>query len=205
MPMPKNPNKSTIFTPAIAQMWAKMYCELYKRGVRAARLADDEGLCREYLEQTAQTGVWGEIGDRRLSDNAIDWQVTLNAVARDIACYTPLQNYMTNMGRFGSNYFSVALNIALDWERLGVADYLAYGSKCDLTLLDSAPKVRLTAKELVKIDNGMIQDLTQQMVRDRIITDGESGSKIALSKLHYDKFRIRISQLSRSRMREYFG
>lgn len=205
MTMPKNPDKDTIFPTSVALMWAKMFCGLYKRGVRSARLADDEGLCRQYLDDTAHTGVWGEIGDRRLSNNVIDWLVTLTAVARDLKCYAKMQRYFVNMGRYGSNYFSAALNVALDWERLGVEEYLRYGSRCDLNVFDGLQRPRLTEKGIIRLDNGRIQDITQQLIRDRITTDNESGDKLALQERHYNTFRIRISQLSSSRVKEYFG
>lgn len=205
MTKPKNPNKDTLFPRSVALMWVKMFMLCYRRGVNDAAQSADEGLCREYLEQTSQTCVWGELNDRRLSTDPIDWQVTLNAVGRDARMFQPLQRYFFNMGRYCSNYFSPAMVIALDWYRRGVSDYISSPASCSVTDFNMREKALWGRKGIENVDNGRIVDITQGMIRDRSITDSESGHKFAIRERHYAEFRRRIANASQTKMLSYYG
>lgn len=206
MTLPKNPNKETLFTAETARMWLRMFARLYKRGVQDAADLDDEGACKEYLEATARCNVWGELTDRRLSDDPIDWQVTLNVVSREMGAYQPFLRYFRNMGRYGSNWFSAALPCALDWYRKGIADYIANPGAHDMARFLAVDKPLWGKNKIEKLDNGRMVDITQGFIRERKITDSEAGDrKYALSDKQYTWFRQRIANASRSSFDRFYG
>ena len=206
MTLPKNPNKETLFSAETARMWLRMFARLYKKGVQDAADLDDEGACREYLEATAKTNVWGYVTDKRLSDDAIDWQVSLNVVSREMNSYQPFLRYFRNMGRFKSNYMSVALVMALDWYRQGVADYIANPNAHDMAQFLAVDKPLWGKSKIEKLDNSRMVDITQGFIRERKITDSEAeDKKYALTDKHYTWFRQRIANASLSKAQSYYG
>lgn len=203
---PKNKYKDTIFPIEVARIWIKMFSRLYKRGVSAAADLDDIGACKEYLEATAGVGVWGELTDERLSDDPIDWQVTLNVVSREIGAYTRVLNYFRNMGRYGSNYLSVAMIIALEWYRKGIEDYIAAPGAHNIAAFMDVERPLWGKKRIERMDYDRMIDVTQSIIRHRRIIDEESDNKrAALRDKHYIVFRQRISTASIGATYRYYG
>lgn len=206
MTLPRNINKVAYFTGETARMWIRMFAQLYKRGVQAAAELDDEGACREYLDATKESNVWGELTDRKLSHDPIDWQVILNIASREISSYQPILKYFSNMGRYASNWFSVALPCALDWYRMGIYDYIVAPREHDMAQFIAIDKPRWGKKKIEKLDIGRMVDMTQQIVRERMITDSEAkASRFTLTERQYIMFRYRIATASRLKFVSYYG
>lgn len=151
---------------AMAQQMVRMFDELYRQGVTDCIAADDEGLCREFLEATAEPGVYGLLTDSYYISPK-EWQLRLMVIAGRISLNSPMYRLFCRMGNYTTNYLGCFLPLASDFYRKGIKDALDYGHKFDATQFGIKTKVWLTDKGLKNVSGDAYKQEIQQMCFDR--------------------------------------
>lgn len=186
MTRPKRPEKDTALTRARAQMLLRLFMACYRRGVFEARQVNDEGLCREIIEQTSQTCVFGLVS-AKVKPDPIYWQLRINEIAEEARLYQQWDKYCRSMGRYGANYLSVAMVLCQCFVNLGMKHYLESPKACDFTLFKEQGRVWWTVSGIKKAHGSRIVEAAQNMCYDRIDIDAHGG-KGALREFHYKMF-----------------
>lgn len=175
----------------------------YRLGVNNAYQANDEGLCRAFIEKTSQPGMYGFITDD-YNVGVLEWQLRLTKEARLTSMFGSMYQYFGRMGRFGQNYLSVFLPIAQDFYNKGVQDYCAAPYACDMARFNSARRVWWSPKGLLNVKPREYVETIQLMCFDRQRRDSAyleenaadyKAQKVALRAQHYDWY-IRAVGLS---------
>lgn len=107
----------------------------YRKGISDAIAADDEGLCREYLEKTEPIGAFGFLGDDYLV-SWDEWCLRIIMQVRMTNWNGIMAQYLNRAGRYGSSYLSVFYVLIKLWLRMGVKDYLSNPKGCNKAVFD---------------------------------------------------------------------
>jgi hypothetical protein len=170
-------------------MFARLFCLCYKLGVNDAYALNDEGLCRQNIENTKRTGYFGRVGDD-IAHDALYWQLRLKDEVYRAGFYYPFDRYLLMMGRFGRNYLSVAIVIAQDFYNKGVADYCDHASSFDIEHFNATSRAFMMPKgNIQSISGNELIERIQLMtfVREHADTNGEAVTP--LKPHQYDLFR----------------
>lgn len=171
---------------------------VYRLGVEAAREVDDEGLAREFLERTEEPGVYGFFSDSPLYITWQEWSLRLMAKARSMSWNGGMVQFMTRLGRFGSNYLSCFLPCSMVFYRRGIEDYINAPGAVDFAIFQSKPRVWWTKKGLKPVNNSTWVDELQMISfdlerRDAEIWNSENATsakrRVALTQKQYELFR----------------
>lgn len=198
----------------MAQQMVRMFDGLYRQGVTDCISLEDEGRCREFLEATAEPGVYGLLTDDYYI-TPIEWQLRLQMIAGRISLKSPMYKLFCRMGNVVTNWLGCFLPLASDFYRKGIKDALNYGSKVDLAMLNSKTKVWITEKGLTNVDNHLYKQEIQQMCynrqrAERAFMDGykdirtskhqrigeNDARKRVRNPMHWEQFVVRISCLT---------
>ena len=155
-----------IFDKKMARQMVRMFDSLYRFGVSHCYSADDEGLCREFLEATYKPGVYGVIEDGYYI-SAREWQLRLQKLAGTISMKSPMYVLFGRMGNYLSNYLGCFMPLAQDFYNKGVSDYLSYGHKADMAIFNSKNRVWLTEKGIKRASDEDYKQAIQQYCYDR--------------------------------------
>lgn len=186
MTRPKRPDNDTAMTRQRAILLLRLFMACYKRGVTEAHQANDEGLCREVIEQTSQTCTFGLVSAKVKAD-PVYWQLRINDIADDAKLYLPWDRYCASMGRYGCNYLSVAMVLCQCFVNLGMEHYLDNPHSCDFALFSAQSRAWWTKDGIKSADSSRIVQTAQNFCYDRIDVDA-SGGKGALKEFHYKMF-----------------
>lgn len=203
-----------ILDRSMAQQMVRMFDELYRKGVNDCIATEDDGRCREFLDATAEPGVYGVLTDEFLI-NAKEWQLRLQVVAGRISLKSPMYRLFCMMGNYLSNYLGCFLPLACDFYRKGISDALNHGHKLNLAIFNCKTKVWLTENGLRNVSNDDYKNEIQQMCYNRMRAEqmfmdgykdvrttkyqriGESDArKRVRNPKHWEMFVVRISALT---------
>lgn len=186
--------KEPIITRELVTKMVSLLDWAYRLGVESAFEANDEGLCHEFLERTAEPGVYGLLPD--LYMNWQEWALRLMSKARMTSWNGAMSRYLTLAGSFGSNYLSCFYVVAQRFYNEGVKAYLSAPHACDMSLFKAQRRVFWTAEGIKKIDNRRYVDEIQLMCfelqrRDKEVWENSTAydaKKIALKEKQYEWF-----------------
>lgn len=178
----------------------------YRLGVTAAHDLDDEGLCKEFLEQTEKPGVYGFLSESPIYITWQEWTLRLMAQARSTSWNGSMKQYFERMGYFGANYLSAFVPLSQVFYNKGVKDYLAAPNASDMALFNAKNRVWWTAGGLRKIGNEeWVSELQMYSFdlerRDKEVWDKETAyeaKKSALTARQYDMFRKCVGIVART-------
>ena len=125
---------------------------LYRWGVRDAYALNDEGAAREFVETHSEVNVYGFLTDAQ-PISVLEWQLRLIQQARLTSMYGSMYQYFNRMGRFGANYLSCFVALAMRWYVRGVQHYCDSPSASDYMLFESKKRVLWEAKGLRSYNN----------------------------------------------------
>lgn len=183
-----------IITRDVVQKMISLLDWSYRLGVEGAYEVNDEGLCLEFLERTAQPGVYGLLPD--LYMGWLEWSLRLMSKARSTSWNGTMSRYLQAAGRFGSNYLSCFYLLAQHFYNWGVKSYISAPYSNDIELFRSKTRVLWTEKGLKPINNRRYVDEVQMICfdlqrRDKEIWEREAdynAKKVALKEKHYEWF-----------------
>lgn len=166
----------------------------YRLGVESAYETNDEGLCAEFLEKTAEPGVYGLLPDKYMSWK--EWSLRLLSKARMTSWNGAMSRYIMLAGNFGATYLSCFYNVAQRYYNNGVEAYISAPNACDLSLFKSQTRLLWTSDGIKRINNRQFVDDIQLMCfelqrRDEEIWNTKTAyeaKKIALKPKQYDSF-----------------
>ena len=154
----------------MATQMVMMFDKLYHLGVSHSFSVKDEGLCRQFLENTSQPGIYGYIEDGYYVCPR-EWQLRLQKIAGEISLKSPMYKLFGRMGNYLSNFLGCFMPLAQDFYNKGVSDYLNYGHKLEIAIFDGKTRVWLTAKGLKNASKDDYKQTIQQFCFDRKRTE----------------------------------
>ncbi len=168
-----------------ASCLGKVFMECYKRGVGDAYLhSNDEGMLREHVESTRDFLKFGFVGN--LTGSWIYWRNRLTDIADAKRCYKVMETYWNRMGKYQSNYLSVAMIMAQTFYNRGIMDYLDNPGADNAAVFAGEDVVRWWG-DRKKIDGHRLRAYVQDVcaeITDRI----DNGEENVLKRSHYEFF-----------------
>ncbi len=167
----------------------------YKRGVIDAHYIDDEGKCREFINETSQVGKYGFIVYDYYMD-WLEWQLRLEFYAKLTSFRGALSHYFDRMNRFGTNFLSCCVPLAQMYYNKGLKDY------CDAPIENDIEKFK-TINRAIWTGGGLVQMNAIEMVRDAMLkcldlkhrdavfleeNPDSKTKRLALRESYYDNF-----------------
>jgi len=176
------------------------YC--YRTGVESAHDVDDEGLSRDFLEQTKEAGVYGILSDTPMYTVWDEWGLRLVHKARSTAWKGTMSQFLEKVGAFGAFYLSAFYPVSFFYYRRGIEDYINAPGAADYGVFSSKRRVRWTDKGLRNVSTKEyvqdIQLLTFDLSRrDQAIIEAGNQTqykarKKALTPRQYESFRMAV-------------
>lgn len=186
-------NPRTIFRVidrTTARQLGVVFMELYKRGVRDACEADDEGLVREHIELIEAPRMFGFVGAAR--ESYTYWENRMIDIAEDRRFRGSLVEYFTRLGKYGKSFLSAALVIAKDFYIRGLEDYLRWPDERRIPQLDKYDYLWWGEKGVKKIDKYHLRTFVQDRCDDRIAAIRDGGDD-KIGEKQYSLFKTTFS------------
>lgn len=180
--------ESTLNTTYV-NMLTRLWMCAYRKGVEDAAESCDEGLCLEHIALTrSKPMTFGFL--ERVRRDAFYWQLKL----AEIYTSETWDKYRLAIGRYGSNYLSVALVLAQEFYNLGLTDFFDKTfSKIEDLRTSKSNWAMFTLTGVKDVGRGRIIEIAQGFCYDRMDLDESfNGDAYAISKRHYDMFIKRL-------------
>lgn len=179
----------------------------YKKGVEAARTAQDEGLSREFLERTQDAGEYGLLSEDPIYVDWEEWMIRLRNSARESAWSGVMAKFIRDDIRaFGANYLSAFIPVSFCFYRRGIKDFNDAPGGADYEVFMGRNRVWWTPSGLRNIKPEEYVDYIQILTfslqrRDQAVFETEGmtvykAKKRALTPKQYDSFRMAVGLAS---------
>ena len=169
----------------------------YQIGVESAHELNDEGLCWNFIDETAQAGVYGFLEENPQYIGWQEWALRLSAKARSESYSGSMKKFFDKMGRFGSNYLSAFLPLTQVFHTKGIKDYMEAPSAANVEVFRKKTRHWWTKNGLRFVSNDVwVSELQMESFdlerRDKLVYDSMNeyqAKKIALTPKQYEQFR----------------
>lgn len=150
-----------IVRPSTVSAMLSLLDWLYHRGVEDAYHANDEGLCREYLNAVSKGRLFSTLAHYPVIISWEEWALQLIMQARTTAWNGIMSKFLNAAGRYKQNYLSVFYVIALEWYKKGVMDYISAPNADNIALFSSKRRAKWTSSGIKNISPDEYVDAIQ--------------------------------------------